>query len=82
MAMSGADEVAKVAAGLTKAQRDWLLRHQDRLHTDATFEALALEGMGLAKPVYCPTAQDFGHIATRKGLEVRRILERQDHADQ
>ena len=75
------DNIAEIARGLTKAQRDWLLRHQDRLHTDATFAAMQLEDMGLAKPMYCPTAQDFGHIATRKGLAVRAhlIAEEQAH---
>lgn len=67
-------DAKEVAARLTKAEADWLLRHQDRLHTDDTLEAFVLADMGLAKPAYCPTAKEFGHIATRKGLAVRAIL--------
>lgn len=69
-----APDIAGIAAGLTKDEADWLLRPQDRLHADDTFAALTLEDKRLAKPMYCPTAEDFGHIATRKGLAVRTHL--------
>lgn len=73
-------EVAGIVKSLTKAEREWLGRPMDRMHSGISTFLVAdgLERKGLAKPVYCPLEKAFGHTATSLGLAVRSALAKEN----